>query len=869
MEPAPGTPGAARPGQSTTCRLGYAAALTACLWAGLASATADAQPAVVDAPRRPVAQAEVDGEAALARGDVDTALALAGRLSDGSPTATFIRARVAELRGHYDESLRLMTLAAADDPTGEAALRRGLLLRAMGRGDEAAGVLAPVVESAVDPDDGPALLRAARAARALGRFRIANNLFRAAASAAPGSARVNTEWGELLLEKDNLPDAKKSFAAAIEADPQDARAHLGLARVELESDRVAALEAAGKALAANPTLVEARVVLAGLALDADRHDEARAHLSRALEVNANSLEAHALLAAIDHVEGKREAYEAQVRRVLAVNPTYGEVYRVTASRLAGAYRFDEAVAVARRAIEVDPDNARARAELGLHLMRTGQEDEARVHLAAAFDRDPYDVVTFNLLGLLDTLESFQTIAEGDLVVRLHPEEAPVLGDTVVRLAREALQTLSARYGAAPRGPILVEVFPRHDDFAVRTLGVPGMVGALGACFGRVVTLDSPRARPPGTFNWQATLWHEMAHVVTLQMSGQRVPRWLSEGVSVYEERRARAHWGRESDFVFVTALARDEILPLSKLPEGFSNPRTIALAYHQAGLFVDYVVSRFGEAALAALVRAYGDGANDGEAFARALGADGAQLQTGFDAFLEQRLGASRSALALPDDLAQRLAAATPESLPALAASHPGAYPVQLALARARHAAGDARGAADAYAAAWSLVPMPAGSDGPDAALPGLLEESGRADAAQDLIEDVLRREPAGLEPARALARLASTSGDVRRLEIAAARLAEIVPFEADAHSTLGRAARARGDVAAAVRAFEQAVAAGPADPVAARTDLAEGLYELGRTGDARREVISALETAPRYERAQELLLKLVDGAQPAGERPR
>ena len=73
------------------------------------------------------------------------------------------------------------------------------------------------------------------------------------------------------------------------------------------------------------------------------------------------------------------------------------------------------------------------------------------------------------------------------------------------------------------------MFPKHDDFAVRNVGLPGMIGALGACFGRVVTLDSPRARPPGDFNWGATLWHELAHVITLQMSKNRVPRWLTEG----------------------------------------------------------------------------------------------------------------------------------------------------------------------------------------------------------------------------------------------------------------------------------------------------------------------------------------------------
>ena len=96
-----------------------------------------------------------------------------------------------------------------------------------------------------------------------------------------------------------------------------------------------------------------------------------------------------------------------------------------------------------------------------------------------------------------------------------------------------------------RGPILIEIFPKHDDFAVRNVGLPGMIGALGACFGRVVTMDSPQARPPGEFQWEATLWHELAHVITLQMSNQRVPRWLTEGISVYEEKRARPEWGRE------------------------------------------------------------------------------------------------------------------------------------------------------------------------------------------------------------------------------------------------------------------------------------------------------------------------------------
>ena len=139
------------------------------------------------------------------------------------------------------------------------------------------------------------------------------------------------------------------------------------------------------------------------------------------------------------------------------------------------------------------------------------------------------------------------------------------------------------------------MFPKHDDFAVRTLGLPGMIGALGACFGRVVTLDSPRARQPGEFNWQETLWHEMAHVITLQMSKNRMPRWLSEGTSVFEERRARPEWGKEADTTFAQALSEGKLLKLADLNEGFSDPRMITIAYYQSSLVVEHLIETYGE----------------------------------------------------------------------------------------------------------------------------------------------------------------------------------------------------------------------------------------------------------------------------------
>ena len=171
------------------------------------------------------------------------------------------------------------------------------------------------------------------------------------------------------------------------------------------------------------------------------------------------------------------------------------------------------------------------------------------------------------------------VPHGEMIFKFDPGEAAVLAPYALPLAQEAYDAFVKRYGFTPKGPILIEVFPVHDDFAVRTLGLPGLVGALGACFGRVIAMDSPQARqPPGTFSWHATLWHEIAHVFTLQLSDYRVPRWLTEGVSGYEEHRRHPAWGRELTLEYAHALSRGGTFGVKKLPEGFKRPETSSIA---------------------------------------------------------------------------------------------------------------------------------------------------------------------------------------------------------------------------------------------------------------------------------------------------
>jgi tetratricopeptide (TPR) repeat protein len=822
----------------------------------LAGVTSSSQSRPPESPADTAARALASGRF----DDIDNLLK-----SATDPRSVAIRARAEIERGRHADAEKLLVPAAASAPDIDAALELGLLQMRLGRRQDGTRTLQRVLTT-TSPERPGDLVRLARAARALGQFQEANGYLREAAGLAPNDPAVNTAWGELFLEKYNRSDAVKSFQAALRAAPDYLPAQIGMARVAMEENPPAARAAVEHVLGVNPTYVPGLLLSAEMSLDDRKRDDARASIRKALQVNPRSLEARSLDAAISFLEGRTNDFATQVAEILKINPTYGEVYRVAGDHAARNYRFDEAVDLARRAIAVDRENARSYAELGSHLLRAGDEPGARRALETAFRADPYDIVTYNLLSLLDTLDRFETIRDGDIILRLHPDEAAVMREHAMPLAKQALETLSKRWDFRPMGPILVEMFPKHDDFAVRTIGLPGMIGALGACFGRVVTLDSPKARPPGEFNWGTTLWHEMAHVITLQMSSNRLPRFLSEGISVWEEKRARAEWGREMEMSFAAALNQGKTLKLVDLNEGFNNPQTISLAYYEASLLVDHLVMTYGEPALRQLLRAYGRGLETDQAFQEVYNTTLAEIQTSFDAAIERNFGRLRRALKTPEIPEN----ASVDQLKALASATPESFGVQMTLAQVLRKAGDGPGAIKALERAAELVPSATGANNPNVLIAAIaLEQSDSARAIRAL-EAVIKVDHTDVESARKLASLVAPLGNPTRAADAYERVVAIDPFDAQAEAALGRLALQRRDAQAAVRAFRVVLATRPPDRAAAYVDLAEAYVMAGQLADAKRQALSALEIAPSFERAQDLLLEIVDEQQPGpnGGRP-
>ena len=459
---------------------------------------------------------------------------------------------------------------------------------------------------------------------------------------------IHVEAGALALSKFDLPAAKRSFQRAVELNPNQATARVGLARTLLESfyggagkyeDAANELQ---KALGADPTHPGAHAALARIhATDGD-YPAALERLALGRSLRPQAIELLAVQGAVHLLMGEQAAFDALERELLAARPRCARFYVEAAELVQLKFRYAEARDLARKALELDPGYDPALAVLGVNLTRTGAEEEGRAVLKRAFDEDPYDVFVFNHLQLWDRLdEHYQVIERDGFRVRLHKDEVAVTGPYVLDLLIEAREQLGKKYGAVP-DEVLVELFADHADFSARSVGLPG-IPALGVCFGPVVTVLSAKERETfGAHSWGRTLWHEFAHVATLTRTRNRIPRWFTEGLSVYEEPRGRKTWLREFDRDLITLLRRDLLLPIARLDEGFTKPtypNQVMMAYYQGGMTCEFIDERWGFEKIPLLLDAYRAGQGTADAIPAVFGVSCEDFDRQFLDFMQRRFG--------------------------------------------------------------------------------------------------------------------------------------------------------------------------------------------------------------------------------------
>jgi tetratricopeptide (TPR) repeat protein len=792
---------------------------------------------------------------AIGRGLVNDAQTIASGTA-GTPASRELGMALVEIyKGNDTSARRRLQQTIADGTVGrEAILELGLLEMRHGERGAAKLRLQPLVnQTSLNAPDDYFLL--ARAARASGEPFLANSAYNKVEGS--GRADIYAERGDLFMQFHQYGEAMTEYRKAVEADEKWVAAHVGAARALATDDPEAAAAAFEGAKKLAPESPEVWLLAAERALNADDAKAAKEALDRVATLRPDSVEEAALRAGVAYFERQPAAIDAAVARVKTLNPMSGEAFRAAGQAAARKYRFIDAADFAKKAVALDPDDAAAFAELGLYLLRTGDEADARVALEASWARDKSDVVTKNLLEMLDKLDTFVVVPHNEFLFKFPKAEAEVLKPYAFPLADEAYQTFSTRYGFKPTGPILIEVFDKHDDFAVRTVGLMGMTGALGACFGRVVTMDSPRARPPGDFSWQATLWHELAHVFTLQASQSRVPRWLTEGLSVYEEHRRTSSWGRELTIEFARTLQKGKNFGVKGMPDAFKHPQSLSMAYFEASLVVEHLMDLKGEPALRALLKAYGEGLADAEALQAAYGQSMDQLHTSYTTFVQQRYKTLAEALADPPS---QVDPRDVDALKARADAAPGNFYSQWLYGQAAFRAEDFAAARPVLERAAQLAPPASGAASPRMMLAQIAEKQGDEARARKELRDLLAYDHTNIVAARQLAALAAKASATEDQDLALRLVADLDPFDAPIHTQLGKREAAKGRNAAALIEFQAALALNPANLAEAHTDLGETMLKLNRHADARKSALQALQLAPTYSRAQDLLLSASAG---------
>ncbi len=659
----------------------------------------------------------------------------------------------------------------------------------------------------------------------------ANNEFRAAVAQNDSSAVYRVRWGMLLHERFNNTDAEQLFKEALQRDPKDAQAYLGLALVSADGFDSKAVEWTAKALELDPKLVAAHELAANLALEDSDPADAVQQADAAIHLAPDALDAMAIHAAVEILADRSP--DAWLAKIIAVNPHYGQAYAIVAHHLVLNYRYDDAIAYYRKAIAADPQLWSARSELGVNLMRLAEDDEAQKQLVICYDNGYRDAATVNSLRLLDSEKNYDVFHDGDAILKLNKSEADLLRPYFDEIIQRAMATYNKKYEMALPGPVQVEAYSDHEDFAVRTLGMPGL-GALGVTFGLVVVMDSPSARKPGDFNWASTLWHEMSHVYILTATNHRVPRWFTEGLAVHEETQADPEWGDPITPDIVVALRDKKLLPVTQLDRGFVRPdydAQVVVSYYQAGRICDYIQNRWGNQKLLDMVHSFAHRTTTADAIQQNLGMSAEEFDKEFQAWLYQDLGSVPQNFDKWHDALKQLAAdAEAHNYDAVLKEGPEVvqlYPQYIYDANAYEFIAEA-----------------------DVA-------KGNKTAAAAELTDYERQ--GGRDP-DTLKELASLEQDLSQPQKAAAtlnRINWIYPLDAEVHRRLGALWLAQHNYAGAVREFNAVVDMNPLDKASAEYDLAEAYYDSGQRDKAENCVLASLEAAPDYQPAQKLLLQL------------
>lgn len=697
----------------------------------------------------------------------------------------------------------------------------------------------------------------------------------------PNLAGAFLAAGDLALEKQDFALAAQNYSQAAKSEPNNPDAHFGVAKSFAPSDDKKAELALREALRLNPRHVPSLLFVVDQQIDAERFDIAETMLAEIDQVNPQHPTAAAYRAVIAHLRHqpeKEKSYRDAALRRWKENPA---VDHLIGAKLSRNYRFAEGRVYQEAALAIDPKYAPARLQLAQDLLRLGEEEKGWTLAAEAYDADGYSVVAHNLVTLQESLAKYQSIEADGFVLRMDAKESDIYGLRVLDLLKRARAKLCSKYEVALDKPVIVEMFAKQQDFAVRTFGMPGGAGFLGVCFGNVITANSPVAQGASESNWESTLWHEFCHVVTLNKTHNKMPRWLSEGISVYEERQAASSWGEQMNPQYRAMILGKELTPVSQLSGAFMRPASpmhLQFAYYESSLVIEYLVEKYGLDMIKQVLTDLGAGLTVNEALGRHAGGIEA-LDKEFAEFARKKANemAPKADWSVPEILAsdapdvdatKPLEGGRQRGLPPpqqvseevireWLSKHETNYTALLALAKAQLKAkklGDAKATLEKLV---ELYPEHSGETSPLRMLSGIYREEKKTDEERKTLEKYVSLTDDDLDAFLRLAEIGEEAKDWQLVKDLAQKSMSVNPMLAAPHRSAAKAAEETGDDVLAVASYSALLKLAAFDVADLEFRLAKAEYRLGNLPAAKRHVLLSLAEAPRFRAAHQLLLEV------------
>ncbi len=543
-------------------------------------------------------------------GKYEEALAL---LQKESGPGAVLRARILAEIGRLNEALRVL---ASCETSPAALVLAGRIHQTLGKRTEAVRLFREAVAyyqamTYEDARSAPASLFAVfgRALMGLDRYEEANEIMLdQALQKDPDDLEVLLFAGDLFTTKYDFPEGRKYYRKALRAARRHPDVLARLARAILDDPMLGgtrlsqAASLASEAVKTNPRHEAAHLVLGDVAFFDGLYNEAEKHYSTAADTNPTSFEALGGIYACAVLTFKNKEAQQAEAKARAVNPNPAPFYVAAAKRCELQNQYPVVLSLAEEAYRCDPAYWPLYTPLALAELRSGRYESARRYVQEGFKRDPYNVWLANTKKLLKYWDAEYTVVKWEKLIFHVPKKAEVyyvtyLGPLLVRARRE----FSERYAFSPEGEIHVELYPRQEYFACRTIGLPDFP-AQGVCFGPVIAVTVPPAYPG---NYAVAAWHEFAHVFTVVGSGYRIPRWLTEGISVREEGLCPVGGVRPFASALGRAVASGDLPGPADFDHRFrrpKDPQEILSAYALCPLAVDLFIKQWGRKALARLL---------------------------------------------------------------------------------------------------------------------------------------------------------------------------------------------------------------------------------------------------------------------------